>query len=116
MLEKYITCVTNIKHRTALTRLRCSDHKLSIEEGRFRNIERTQRLCTKCNMGSIENEYHFVLVCPFYRDITKESLPKYYNTWPTQQKIINLMTSPQTAVLKQLAKYAYLANVKRDII
>ena len=55
-MEKYLTCVNNAKHRTALTRFRCSAHKLAIEEGRFRNIERNARLCTKSNMQTIETE------------------------------------------------------------
>ena len=65
VVEKYITCVTNDKHRIALTRLRCSAHKLAIEEGRFRNIDRAQRKCNMCNMGCIENEYHFYLYVHF---------------------------------------------------
>ena len=69
VVEKYITCVTNDKHRLALTRLRCSAHKLAIEEGRFRNTDRAQRKRNICNMGCIENEYHFLLICPFYRDL-----------------------------------------------
>ena len=62
--EKYLDCIQNNKHRIALTRLRCSAHKLAIEEGRHRNVDRNNRVCTKCNMGLIECEYHFVLVCP----------------------------------------------------
>ena len=55
-MEKYLTCVNNTKHRIALTRFRCSAHKLAIEEGRFRNIEHNARLCSKCNMQAIETE------------------------------------------------------------
>lgn len=116
VLEKYITCVTNDKHRIALTRLRCSAHKLAIEEGRFRNINRDQRICNTCNMGYIENEYHFLLICPFYRDLRASILPRYYNNWPTQQKFLNLMNSSQTSVLKKLAKYVYMATARRETV
>ena len=91
--EKYLTCVNNTKHRIALTRLRCSAHRLHIEVERFRNIERNERFCNKYNMQAIENEYHFLMVCPFYRDIRREVLPRYYCVWPTQHKFINLMTT-----------------------
>ena len=101
IVEKYITCVTNNRQRIALTRLRCFAHKLAIEEGRFRNIDRTHRICNTCNMGYIENEYYCLRICPFYRDLRISILPRYYNNWPTQQKILNLIKSSQTSVLKK---------------
>lgn len=113
-LEKYLCCISNIKHRIALTRFRCSAHKLNIEEGRYRNIERQERLCTKCNMQIIEDEYHFALVCPFYRDLRLQYLTKYYCAWPTIQKFRNLLSSKQSGVLIKLAKFIYLANEKRE--
>ena len=76
-IGKYITVVKNNCHRITLTRIRCSAHKLMIEEGRYRNIDRNQRVCTKCNMNVIENEFHFVLVCPIYRQLRNECLPRY---------------------------------------
>ena len=47
-VEKYICSVSNVNHRKALARLRCSAHKLAIEEGRFRNIYCNLRLCVHC--------------------------------------------------------------------
>ena len=75
--EKYLDCVTNDKVRIALSRFRCSAHNLAIEEGRYRNIERNQRFYTRCNTNVVKNEYHFMLVCPLYRDIRNEILPHY---------------------------------------
>ena len=114
--EKYLTCVNNTKHRIALTRLRCSAHRLHIEEGRFRNrnTNRNDRLCNKCNMQAIENEYHFLMTCPFYRDIRREILPRYYNVWPSQQKFISLMTTTQQSILRKLSKYVYMAFELRN--
>lgn len=97
----------------ALSRLSCSAHKLAIEEGRFRNIERSNRKCMYCNMNVVEDEYHFVLICPFYRDERKECLPKYYCHWPTLQTFQRLLTSDQTSIICKLAKYIYIANKKR---
>ena len=115
-LEKYLNCVPNLKHLTVLSRFRCSAHKLNIEEGRYRNIDRQDRLCTKCNMSTVENEYHFALVCPFYRDLRLQCLPKYYCVWPTYQKFKALISSKQSGLLSKLAKYIYLANEKRESV
>ena len=113
-LEKYLNCVKNNKHRVALTRLTCSAHKLAIEEGRYRNIERAERKCLFCSMNSIENEYHFILVCPSYLEIRRNILPSYYCRWPTKQKLKSLLSSDNSSLLNKLAKYVYMANEKRE--
>ena len=43
-----------------------SSHKLQIEIGRYKNIEREKRLCKLCSMQKIEIEEHFLLECPAY--------------------------------------------------
>ena len=78
MQLKYISCISIEKHRVAL-RFRCSAHKLDFEEGRYRNIERNNRLCQCCQMNVIEDEFHFLLVYPAYRHIRISVLPKYYS-------------------------------------
>ena len=85
-----------------------------IEEGRYRNIERINRLCQYCNMNIIEDEFHFLLACPAYRGIRTYILPKYFCNWPTKQKFMKLLSSNQTGILKKLGKYIYLANEKRN--
>jgi len=113
-IETYLQCINNCKHRIALTRFRCSAHKLAIEEGRFRNIEREHRKCLYCKMNSIENEYHFLMVCPYYRDLRMRFIPKYYYTWPTIQKFKNLMQTENTKLIKQVSEFVYLAFLQRD--
>ena len=112
-VEKYLTIVKNIKHRIELTRFRCSSHRLMIEEGRYRNVARNERLCTKCNMHAIENEYHFLLVCPFYKHIRELCLPRYYCHWPNLVKLKNLMCCKQNSIVSRLAKYLYMATMHR---
>ena len=67
--KKYISCISIEKHRVALSRFRYSAHKMMIKEGRYRNIERNNRLCQYCQMNVIEDEFHFLLVCPAYRHL-----------------------------------------------
>ena len=114
--EKYLTFIENKNHRIALTRFRCSSHKLLIEVGRHRNLERDERKCTFCKCNTIENEYHFLLVCPLYRDLRMLYLPKYYYTWPNTFKFKGLMESQSKKKIVNLGKFVYLANCKRDIL
>ena len=87
-----------------------------IEEGRYRNIARSLRICPLCSMKVIEDEYHFLLVCPIYRELRTKLLPKYFCRWPTRNKFIKSLNEEQNSILKKLAKFVYLANEKRTFI
>lgn len=112
--EKYLTILTEKKYRTALTRFRVSSHSLKIESGRYENISRENRTCNKCSMNVIENEFHFLLVCPFYREIRKRFLKSFYCHWPTLNKFDMLMSSENKASIIRLSKYIYFATKLRD--
>ena len=70
--------VLNFRYRQALSKLRCSSHSLESETGRHNNTPRTSRICKKCTMNVLENEYHLILVCPFYRELSNTILTQYY--------------------------------------
>lgn len=70
-LEPYLLS-GDLKARKMWTRFRISSHKLGIEAGRHhkpRPIPIEERLCTKCNTGDIEDEYHFLMTCPAFQTI-----------------------------------------------
>ena len=67
--EKYLSSITNIKHRVDLTRLRLSSHSLHIETGRHTSTKPEDRICTLCNTGAIEDEIHTLIQCRMYDDI-----------------------------------------------
>ena len=60
-----------LKFRIALSKLRCSTHNLSVETGRHSNIAYENRNCKLCNLAKIEDEYHFIMECPFYTEFQK---------------------------------------------
>jgi hypothetical protein len=111
--EKYLNVVNNINHRKTLSKFRCSSHKLLIEVGRYRNIDRNLRICTKCNMNQIENEYNFLLVCAFNSELRGQCFPRYYCHWPTINKFISIMQLSQKKIIVNLAKFIYCAMYKR---
>ena len=84
-----------------------------VEEGRYRGIERTMRKCSLCSMNVVEDEYHFLLICPAYTDLRKNCLPRYYCRWPTLNKFTKLLNTDQNSVIKKLAKFVHDANEKR---
>lgn len=107
--EKYTECIKTNKTRIALTRFRVSSHDLAIETGRYNNIDVDERKCIHCQMNAIENEYHFLLVCPKYRDLRRNFFKPYYCHWPTLAKFETLMSDSSTKMINSLAKFIYHA-------
>ena len=103
----YLSRINNYTLRTCLSRFRCSSHKFFIEEGRHHNIARELRLYKYCNMNMIENEYHFLLVCPFYHDLRRKLSPNDYCSCPSTHKFVALITT------KRLSSYINSANKRR---
>ena len=62
-------------------------------------IPRIERTCKYCNLDMVENEYHFLLVCPFYRDLRRKYFKTYYCQWPTINKFDDLMSKKSKPVL-----------------
>ena len=50
-----------------MTKLKLSNHKLMIEVGRHKNIDKENRLCPTCS--AIETEINFLAECPLYSDL-----------------------------------------------
>ncbi len=69
MLPDYVTQVRNRRDRSILSKLRFGCLDLEVETGRWRNIERCNRICKVCQSGSIEDELHFVFNCISFNTI-----------------------------------------------
>ena len=57
--EKYLFEITNFKHRQAVTKLRISAHKLTVETGRYNNTPYNDRLCRFCDLNEVGDAHHF---------------------------------------------------------
>ena len=113
-LENYFSYINNIN---ILTKLRSGTLKLNVEVGRFSDIPREMRLCVCCNMQCVENEFHFVLVCPAYRAIRILFLPRYYCSWPTIFKLSCLLKANSRSLTIKLCNYLKSAwKARSDII
>jgi hypothetical protein len=79
--KEYLSRVDNAQLRKSLAHFRCTNHKLQIELRRQVKLVKVpvqQRYCKLCNLGAVEDEDHFLLVCPTYQSVRKRfrsSLP-----------------------------------------
>ena len=61
----------NRSTRRSFSKLRISAHSLMIEKGHHFSpkIQPQDRLCKLCNLNDIEDEFHFIMKCPFYNNL-----------------------------------------------
>ena len=60
--EEYLANISNLNERTAISKIRLSNHILMIEKGRHLKIAKDERYCPFCPY-EIETEKHFILFC-----------------------------------------------------
>jgi len=70
-------------------------------------VEREQRKSKFCNTNSIENEYHFLLVCLIYIELRRTYFRAYFCRWPTLNKIDQIMSSKNKIQVNMLTKFIY---------
>lgn len=109
-LETYLKILPDGKYKIALTKFRISAHNLMIETGRYENLDQNRRICKSCSMGVLENEFHFLLVCPNYRNLRIKYLAPYFCLWPTIKKFEIIMSSKSKKTILNLSKYIYFAD------
>jgi hypothetical protein len=79
--KEYFSKVNNAQLRRSLARFRCANHKLQIKLGRQVKPVKVlvqQRYCKLCNLGAVEDEDYFLLVCLAYQSVQERfrgSLP-----------------------------------------
>ena len=126
-MESYLTQVINTSHRRALTKLRLSDHKLGVENGRHirSKIKRENRTCKLCSkpdkQAPTEDEVHFITRCDnfmrmknlrneFFNEIM---LPKGYTD---EKQCIVLMEMDSKEDNIKLAKFVCQLSKTRESI
>jgi len=81
LVKEYLSRVDNAQLRKSLARFRCANHKLQIELGKQVKpvkVPMQQRYYKLCNLGAVEDEEDFLLVCLAYQSVRERfrgSLP-----------------------------------------
>lgn len=106
--ENYVATF-NRSLRAPFTKLRISSHSLMIENGRHfqPKIEPQNRLCKLCNLNAVEDEFHFMMICPYYADLRS----KLFSDIKDFSGIINLSDKETFLSLMGATDYAYLLPI-----
>lgn len=96
-------------HRTAITQLIVSSHRLGVETGRWDRpqVPYERRLCPNCQ--KLDDEYHFLLECSKFMGLRENLIPRYYSTRPSMFKCAQMLSSINRKNICQVAKYVYKA-------
>ena len=73
--EKYLNTL-NCQGRSLMFSIRSGTNKLEIERGRWVHKPEMQRVCKHCSLNQVENEVHFVTICPKYQDLREQLFQK----------------------------------------
>ena len=118
-MSKNIFLDLSFKYRNALAKFRCSSHSLMVEKGRHMNLDRPYRNCPLCvqrNAYVLEDEYHFLMVCPQYEDLRYKFFPENMITNVSLNKFYQFLTSKKKLIITSLAKYLFYAFKKRKLL
>ena len=90
-----------------LCKFRTNNHKLPVEVyswSYFKKL-RNDRICFMCEANDIGDEYHYLMLCPAFRDLRILYLPKYYRERPSVFKFIELMKLESGPLLVKVARF-----------
>lgn len=93
-----------------VTKFRCRNHKLPIEIGCHNNIDRNLRLCNRCDLGEIGDEYHYLFKCRSLSVERKTYLPPYCLSNPSTFKFNSVMNYENKHHQDKLAKFIQIIH------
>ena len=64
--------------------------------------------CTLCNLKVTGDEYHYILICPYFRLNRELHIKPYYYRRPGMMKFEQLFSSKNKRTLSKLAKFITL--------
>ena len=107
--ERYLSMNLPFKLRIAMSRFRCSSHKLAVETGRHKKIPKELRICQYChenrNLNIVECEYNVFFECHSFNEIRENYLFNWYRSSKNLQGFINILSSSNDCVLYKTAIY-----------
>lgn len=136
-LEPYLVAIEDRDKRVLLSKFRIGICPLRIETGRYeqvaknkRGLPETERICRCCIHASdmVENEHHFLLLCPAYESERKymfDTLCQKFcisiadledSAYDIKKLFVRVMQSVDSDVINSVANYLDRAFYKRECI
>ena len=112
------------KSQRAITRFRVSSHRLGIELGRHQKpcIPVEERICKFCNLGEIDDEYHFLVLCELHansRAVLYSGIRQYivdFARLEDGERFKQMLISTNKEALHCLGKFIHDGLRSRDLL
>ena len=114
--ETYLSKINYRSYQVLFTKLRCGLLDLTIHSGRINKVQRHNRLCTFCNLGQIEDEFHFLFICPIYAELRNLYIPKLFTRNPTVVRFCSFLKTDNPLVLKHICIFVEKALEMRSYL
>ena len=113
--EKYLNKISNFKYRQAITKLRISAHKLTVETGRYNNVPYNDRLCRLCELNEVGDEHHFLMSCTNMKFIDLRTkfidnlykINRFFNLFTSKNLFIYIMAMKDKSIMKLVGKHCF---------
>ena len=66
--KSYVANERSVGVRRVLAGLRAGCLPLGVETGRYTGFPYYQRSCCLCDLGKVEDQHHFLIICPTFKD------------------------------------------------
>ena len=95
----------------AIARFFTTNNNLPVNTERYKEVERKNRLCNKCSLKDIGDEFHYIFCCPFFDNKRKETLPKTVIKKPNSISFSTLLNGNDRNQLLKLKHFlCYIQN------
>ena len=119
----YLLCNLNPKYKKCIAKFRVSSHSLAIETGRHTKpaIPIEQRICRYCNNIVVDDELHFLLICPFNSTEREELIYKAhfdihnFSALSASDKMAEIMRCQNKIFLSSFGKFLKDSFLKRKL-
>ena len=97
-----------------LCKFRTINHKIHIETGWWNNIDRVNRICTKCDNITIGDKFHYIMKCEHFSNFRIKFIVTYLRERPNIPKFKQIMSAYQKQNLETLCKF--IRNINKYFV
>ena len=91
-------------------RFRTTNNDLPVNRLRYIEVPREERICDKCDLQLVADEYHYILICPFFNNFRADCFKDFTIARPAPFIISNIFTSNNKQLLMRLKHFICQIN------